>query len=280
MAAGTMLELAGASSDIDTSDQLNMFEAFQKVFVVNGTNLKVADFVNTKLNHGELTTQHIKGDILTQDTDNKMVVDFTNTAKTATYGYVIAGTFDTTNEVTGSGSGTAFTPDVGINGMLTHAALTTAHAADDILTQDTTHKMTVEYTDTAKTHTYGRITAGTFDTTNEVTGSGSGTAFIPSTVDTSPPLWYDWTTYDTNDEGTYGAMPEAAYLGCRYHGRCVLSGNPDYPNQWYMSKVADPWNWLYSSVDPLTGVAGNLGDAGDSGAVSYTHLTLPTSDLV
>ena len=48
VAAGTMTELDTSGGAIDTSDQLNMFEAFQKVFVVNGTNLKVADFVNYK----------------------------------------------------------------------------------------------------------------------------------------------------------------------------------------------------------------------------------------
>jgi len=270
VSAGTMIELAASDEDISTSDQLIMFEAYQKAFIVNGTKLRVADFVNTKLNHGELTTQHAKGDILTQDTDNKMVVDFTNAAKTATYGYVTAGTFDTTHEVVGSGSGTAFTPDVGINGMLTHVALTTVHASGDVLTQATTNAtMTVEYTDAAKTHTWGRITAGTFNTTNEVTGNGSGTAFTPTATDTSPPLWYSWTVYPggTEESPTYGVMPAAAYLGCLYRGRCVLSANPDYPHQWYMSKVGDPWDWKYASTDPLTAVAGNNADAGEIGDV-------------
>ncbi len=266
MSAGAMIELNTASGAIDTSDQLRMFEAFQKVFVVNGSNLKVADFINIKLVHAELTTPHAKGDILTQDTDNTMVVDFTNTAKTATYGTVIGGTFETTNEVTGSGSGTAFTP-TGINGMLTHAALTTAHAADDTITQATTAaEMVVEFTDATKTHTWGRITTGTFNTTNEVTGSGSGSAFTPTATDTSPPLWYDWTVYQ-GDSTNYGSIPDSAYLGCLYRGRLVLAADPIYPHQWYMSKIGDPWNWLYVSTDPLTAVAGNNADAGEMGDI-------------
>ena len=264
MSAGTMAEFAASNGDIDTSDNLNVFEAFQKVFVVNGANLKVADFINTKLTHTALTTAHAKDDILTQDTTNKMIVDFTNTAKTATYGFITAGTFDVTNEVTGSGSGTAFTP-TGINGMLTHAVLATVHAADDVLTQTTTNAtMTVEYTDVAKTHTWGRITAGTFNTTNAVTGSGSGTGFTPTATDISPPVWYDWTVYPG---GASGAMPAKAYLGCLYHGRCVISGNPNYPHQWYMSKVAVPWDWVYASTDPLTAAAGQNADAGKSGDI-------------
>lgn len=261
VSAGTMIELAAASSDIDTSDQLTVVSAFQKVFIVNGANLKIADFINIKLTHTALTTPHARGDILTQDTAHKIIVDFTNTAKTATYGYVTAGTWDITNAVTGSGSGSGFTP-TGINGRLTHAVLTTAHAADDVLTQATTNAtMTVEYTDAEKTHTWGRITAGTFNTTNSVTGSGSGTAFTPTATNTKPPIWYDWTVYQ-GDTTTYGTMPDKAYLICVYRGRLTLAGNPEYSNQWYMSKVADPFNFLYGADDPMSAVAGNNADAG------------------
>jgi len=197
VAAGTMTELTTTGETIDTSDQLNMFEAFQKVFVVNGAKLYVADFVNYKLTHTALTTPHAKGDVLTQATS------------TAT--------------------------------------------------------MVVDFTDTAKTHTYGYVTSGTFNTDNEVTGSGSGTAFTPS-ASTAKPHWYGWTVYQ-GDTTTYGTMPAKAYLGCLYRGRCVLSGNPNYPHQWYMSKIGDPWNWLYTSTDPLTAVAGNNADAGEIGDI-------------
>ena len=158
VAAGTMTELDTSSGAINTSDQLNMFEAYQKVFIVNGANLKVADFINTKLVHAELATPHAHGDILTQDQAGAddyayMVVDSTNTAKTATYGYAYyAGTttaFNTTVAIATTGSGTVFTPtDVAdlTNARLTHTALGTAHAKGDILTQATsTATMTVEH---------------------------------------------------------------------------------------------------------------------------------------
>ena len=197
MAAGDLVVLTDSVGDIDTSDNLVMFEAFQKVYVVNGANLKVADFVNTKLTHGALATPHAKGDVLTQATSNaSMIVDFTNEAKTATYGYVTTGTFNTTNEVTGDGSGTAFTP----------------------------------------------------------------------TAVTDNPHWYDWTPYQ-NDTTTYGSMPAKAYLGCLYRGRAVLSGNPNYPYQWYMSKVADAYNWAYTANDSLSAVAGGNSRAGELGDV-------------
>lgn len=260
VSAGTMVELAAASSDIDTSDQLTVASALQKVFVANGANLKIADYINIKLTHTALTTPHARGDILTQDTTHKMIVDFTNTAKTATYGYVTAGTWDVTNAVTGSGSGSGFTP-TGINGRLTHAVLTTAHAAADTITQATTGAtMVVEYTDAAKTHTWGRITGGTFNTTNSCTGDGSGTAFTPTAVNTKPPIWYDWTVYQ-GDTTTYGTMPAKAYLTCVYQARLVLAGNPEYPHQWYMSKAGDPFNFLYGADDPVSAVAGNNADA-------------------
>lgn len=256
MAAGTMIELAGLTDNIDTSDQLEIFEAYQKVFIINGTILKVADFVNTKLTLALFTTAPTRGSTIIQDTsDATMIVDFVNTGLTEIYGYVTGGTFNTTNTISGGdlASSNSLVP-AGINGMLTHAALTTAHAADDVLTQATTSAtMTVEYTDATKTHTYGRITAGTFNTTKAVTGSGSGTGFTPTATDTSPPLAYDYTVYPG---GTFGTMPGQAYLGCMYRGRIVLSGNPEAPNQWYMSRQANPYDFAYVSNDSQSPVAG------------------------
>ena len=202
VAAGTMTELDTSSGAIDTSDQLNMFEAYQKVFIVNGANLKVADFVNTKLTHGVLATAHAHGDILTQDQTGSnyayMVVDFTNTAKTLTYGYAYYG-----------GSATAF------------------------------------------------------NATNAITGSGSGTGFTPTAV-TVAPHWYDYTVYPG---GASGALPNKAYLGCLYRGRCVLSGDPERPYQWYMSRQANPWDFAYFANDAQSPVAGGNADAGESGDI-------------
>ena len=102
--AGTMIELAASDGDIDTSDQLNIFEAYQKVFVINGTNLKVADFRNTKLTVSTLTTAPTRGSIVTQvGSTATMVVDFVNAAKTAIYGRTTSGTFVTTGGNTLSG---------------------------------------------------------------------------------------------------------------------------------------------------------------------------------
>jgi len=201
MAAGDLAVITDSIGDLDCSDNLNVFEAFQKVFTVNGANLKVADFKNCELTHGALATSHALGDILTQATSAAvMVVDFTNTAKTKTYGYVTSGTFNATNAITGSGSGSGFTPTA---------------------------------TDTG------------------VPGGGE-------------PHWYDWTVYPG---GASGAMPAKAYLGCLYRGRAVLSGNPSYPYQWYMSEVADLWNWAYAANDPLSPVAGGNSRAGELGDV-------------
>ena len=254
VSAGTMIELAAATGDIDTSDQLIGFESYQKGFVINGANLKIADFGNVKLTHTALGTAHAKGDLLTQAVSAAtMSVDFTNTAKTATYGHVVSGTFNVTNSITGSGSGNAFTP-TGIDGALTHTVLGTAHTSGDTLTQaNTSATMVVEYTDVAKTHTYGRITGGTFNTTDTVSGDGAGSVFTPTTVDTSPPLWYDYTVYPG---GASGSLPAKAYLGAPWRGRIVLSGNPDLPNQWYMSRVTDPFDYAYVANDAGSPIAG------------------------
>jgi len=185
MAAGTMVELDTSSGAIDTSDQLNMFEAFQKVFIVNGSNLKVADFVNTKIVDGSsFTNTPSKGDLVYQNGTSPavMVVDYVSTTgDDAMYGYVVSGTFQVTT------------------------AITTAV-------------------------------------------SGGGDVIFPSpAAPVVKPHWYDWTVHN-NDTTTYGTMPDKAYLGCQYRGRAVLSGNPEYPYQWYMSRQANPFDQLLKTL--------------------------------
>jgi len=280
VAAGTLIELATATGDIDTSDQLNTATAFQKVFIANGTNLKVADFINTRLAHAALDTAHAHGDILTQAvTGATMVVDFTNTDKTYTYGYTTSGTWTpASNEITGDGDGSAFTP-TSIAAVLTHDALTTTHAEGDTLTQAVTGAtMVVEAVDAAKTHTYGKWTGGTFNTTNEVDSDGAGDdGVVPTAVSTRPPIWYDWTVYPG---GTSGTMPSTSYLICVYRGRLVLSGDPVYPNQWYMSRVANPWDWLYGEDSQMSAVAGNNADAGQCPSIPRALISFHDDYLI
>lgn len=197
MAAGDWTELVAANGTIDTTDQLSMTSAFQKAFIANGTNLKVADFINTKLTVTALTTAPSRGSTVTQATSGAtMIVDYVNTAKTAIYGY-------TTSQ---------------------EAFVTTAG-----------------YT----------LSGGDMDPATRV----------PTAVDeaTTTPHWYDWTVYP---DGSSGTMPTNAYLVTVYRGRLVLAGNPKYPNQWYMSRIADPFDFLYGADDPMSAVAGNNADAG------------------
>jgi len=212
VAAGTMTELDTSSGAIDTSDQLNMFEAYQKVFIVNGANLKVADFVNTKLiSDAEITTYlPSHGDILTQDqTGGKyayMVVDFISAWAGGThliYGYAYY-----------AGGATAFT---------------TTH---DVLDADS----------------------------NTVIASANLTTV------TASPHWYDWTPYN-GDETTYGSMPNKAYLGCLYRGRSIISGDPEHPEQWYMSRQTNLWDWAYLAGDAGTPIKGGNADAGKLGDI-------------
>ncbi len=203
VAAGTMVELAAANGDIDTSDNLNIFEAYQKVIVVNGTNLKVADFANTRLTVNTLTTAPTRNSIVTQATSNAtMVVDFVSADKTKIYGRTTSGTFVTTGGYTLSG--------------------------------------------------------GSMDPTTEV----------PSAVAeaTTTPLWYDYTVYPG---GSAGTLPTQAYLGCLYQGRVVLSGDSDYPQQWYMSRQTDPFDYAYvtGGTDAQSPVFGGAADAGESGDI-------------
>jgi hypothetical protein len=121
MSAGTMIVLTPSINGIDTSDQLTMAEAFQKCFVANGANLKIVDFVNTKLTiTATPSVAHKHGTILTQDqTGGKiayMVVDYTESDKKTVYGFAYylggATVFNTSNTVTdaATGGGSDFVP--------------------------------------------------------------------------------------------------------------------------------------------------------------------------
>lgn len=115
---------------------------------------------------------------------------------------------------------------------------------------------------------YGKQTTTTsFLSTDTVSGTndaGDAVSFTLTGSPTDPPHMYEWTPF-ANDTATYGTMPEHATIGCLYRGRCVLAGNINKPHMWYMSKVINPWTWLYDAVDPLTAIRGGNSDAGEIG---------------
>lgn len=213
MTAGEMTELSTAGYTIDTSDQLIMFEGYQKVFVVNGSVLGVADFANTKISTSDIKPSGdyvapMKGTILTSENGAKMVVDYctANDSAADVYGYVISGTIEST------------------------AALMTGTNASGTPTEVHFNK----------------------------------TAAAP----VARPHWYQWKVYPTIGGVSYGSLPDKAYLGCLYRGRAVLAGDPDYPNQWYMSRQANPWDWdtniaISDAQRPIKGSLGNAGESGD-----------------
>lgn len=222
MAAGTMTPLDAdndfTAGDIDTTDQLNIFEAYQKVFVINGANLGVADFVNTKLtSDAEIANLPVHGDILSQYQEVAgryayMIVDFISAHNTTTagkhliYGYAYYG-----------GDAEAFT---------------TTHAIKDA------------------------------DGVDVVTAANLSVAADPN------PHWYNWTPYNGQaNDNAYGTMPNKAYLGCLYRGRPITSGDPEHPEQWYMPRQANPWDWAYLAGDAGTPVKGQAADAGKLGDI-------------
>ncbi len=204
---GVMSELTAANGDIQTSQLLTAAEAFQKLFIANGTNFKVVDFANTKLTSADAGLNPCsKGITLTGGTSAAtLIVDFAD----------------------------AVTDDAALN--------------------------VYGYRTSTATFVSGETVTGT-------NGDGDAVSFVLSAVEAPPPHWYTWTPFG-NDTTTYGVMPNGASLVARYRGRLVLAGDPDYPHQWYMSKTANPWDWLYGSNSPLSAVAGNDADAGEIGDI-------------
>ena len=205
--AGTMSELAAANAQINTVNPLTVTEAFQKLFIANEVNLKVADFINTKILTADIGPHPPDpGTVLTGDiTTAKMIVDY----------------------------------------------------------------VTVIADDTASAIYGKRITSATFIASETISGTdddGNDIDFdMTAAAEVAPPHWYDWTVFGNST--TFGVMPDSAYLVCRYRARLVLAGNPDYPHQWYMSKISFPFNFLYGLADPMTAVAGTNANAGELGDI-------------
>lgn len=207
--AGTMAELAAANGDIDTSFPLSMFEVYQKLFIINKSNLKIADFVNVKITTADLgVNPPDHGTLLTGTSGAKMVVDY-------------------------------------------------------ITNLDDNEACTI----------YGkRTTTTTFPNADPITGlddDGNAISFSLNAAETSGPFWYNYTTYGNaaGDDTTYGALPSKATLGCLYRGRVVVSGDPNHPNEWYMSRQAHPFDFVVTSADVQSAVAGNNTDAGEVGDI-------------
>ena len=215
--AGTMSELTDANAQINTSNKMNVCVAFQKLFIANEGNLKIADFVNTKLSTADIS------------------------------------------------SGANLPPDRGT-----------------ILTGGTsTATMIVDYIDAINGTTliYGKRTSSAiFVDTETVTGTNpagsvyaGGVSFVLDANEVGSPHWYDWTVYGA-DATNFGAMPSKAYLVCNFMGCLMLSGNPNYPHQWYMSRQNNPFDWLYAQDDAQSAVAGNDADAGEVGDVIKVNI--------
>jgi len=116
-------------------------------------------------------------------------------------------------------------------------------------------------------YVYGqRITTDTFVDTDVVTNAAGSVSFTLNADEVAGPHWYDWNPY-AGDTNTYGTMPSWATLGCLYRGRFVLSGNQQYPHQWYMSRQGNPFDWQYTAIDPQSPVAGQNADVGEIGDV-------------
>lgn len=132
-------------------------------------------------------------------------------------------------------------------------------------------KMVVDYV-TALSNActiYGkRTTAATFSSGETVTGTdddGNAISFTISANEAAGPHWYTYSVY--GGSATYGSLPDQATLGCNWRGRIVLSGDKDYPHQWYMSRQRNPWDFNYIANDAGSPIAGGNGEMGEIGDV-------------
>lgn len=103
--AGTMEVLTAANDDIDVTLGLDIFESDGKVFIVNDTNLKVADFINIKITTTDIGSHPPDhGTVLTSAGGAQMVVDYITalTGACTIYGKLITATEFGAEAVTGT----------------------------------------------------------------------------------------------------------------------------------------------------------------------------------
>ena len=141
----------------------------------------------------------------------------------------------------------------------------------DLLTgNDSGAQMVVDFVTAATggADIYGqRITAATFTNADSATTNADSTVTVDVTgAETAGPHWYNWTVFAAL-AATYGTMPNFASLICLYRGRVVISGNKEYPFQWYMARQNHPFDFNYASNDAQTAVAGSNADAGELGDI-------------
>ena len=161
-----------------------------------------------------------------------------------------------------------------------NSALTRVPTRGTILTgADSGATMSVDFINAAKTIIYGYTLSGTFAVNAElevITGGGTlpATRLATAVAEASDtPHWYDWVTYpdayntSTGATESYGSLPAKVYLGAWYRGRAILSGNPNDPHQWYMSRQLDPFDFAYIANDAQSPVAGTNSDAGKVGDI-------------
>ena len=159
-------------------------------------------------------------------------------------------------------------------------ALTRYPLRGQTLTQTNSNAtMVVDYIDSTNNVIYGFTTSGTFTTNVADKVNAPGLQAVDTRYPTAvaeastAPHWYDWKTYpdayntDTLATESYGSLPAKAYLGAWYRGRAVLSGNPNDPHQWYMSRQLNPFDFAYVAGDAQTPVAGANADAGKVGDI-------------
>ena len=62
-----------------------------------------------------------------------------------------------------------------------------------------------------------------------------------------------------------GAPPTDCFMCCNWRGRFVLAGDKNNPQNFYMARVGQPYDWNYAALDPAAAVAGNLSESGQIG---------------
>lgn len=120
---------------------------------------------------------------------------------------------------------------------------------------------------------------GVTSTAITLKGDADNTGDVAYTVEKAPRMWSEPSGMGLWTANGESSVPNRCTMAANYRGRIVLSGDPQNPENWWMSRQGDPFDWDFAETDAQAAVAGDLSEAGVLGE-DITALVPLTDDYM
>jgi hypothetical protein len=157
-------------------------------------------------------------------------------------------------------NGMTYTPNTGYTGQFT---ITLERLVNWVTVETQEHTYPVSQGNkSVGTHTISAIASG-----NLTISTAANNTALNFRIERTPKIYdpVNDTLTRWSAQPSYGMVPVGCSMVVRYRDRLVLAGDPLDPNEWYMSRQGDPYDWLFTDVDVGAAVKGSNSDAGRIG---------------